>query len=142
MSFFHFFLNYLHLKKIKKKTYIFCTIRKKFLSFTKEEVIRQYIIFLLKKVKNYKSSNIWVEVPFQINKLNKRLDLLVHLEKPYLLIECKAPNVSLTQKTFNQIFHYNKKIKAPYLMVSNGIKSFIFQKNKYNKKFLFLNHIP
>ncbi|WP_185851553.1 type I restriction enzyme HsdR N-terminal domain-containing protein [Blattabacterium cuenoti] len=145
MSFFHFFLNYLHLKKIKNKTYIYCEIRKKFYSFTKEEVIRQYIIFLLKKVKNYKNSNIWVEVPFQINKLNKRLDLLVHLEKkPYILIECKAPNVSLTQRTFNQISYYNKKIKAPYLMISNGIKNFIFQTDtdKYKKKLIFLNYIP
>ncbi|WP_185856035.1 type I restriction enzyme HsdR N-terminal domain-containing protein [Blattabacterium cuenoti] len=143
MSFFYFFLNYLHLKKVKNKTYIYCVIRKKFYTLTQEEVIRQYIIFLLKKVKNYKNSNLKVEIPFQINKLNKRLDLLVHLkERPYILIECKAPNISITQKTFNQISYYNKKIKAPYLMVSNGIKSFIFQVDKYTKKFLFLNHIP
>ncbi|MDR1804691.1 MAG: type I restriction enzyme HsdR N-terminal domain-containing protein [Flavobacteriales bacterium] len=143
MSFFDFFINHLHLKKIKNKIYIYCVIRKKNYSFTKEEVIRQYIIFLLKKVKNYKNSNILVEYPFKINKLNKRLDILVHLkEKPYIIIECKAPNVLLTQKTFDQISRYNKKIKAPYLMISNGIKNFIFQTDKNNKRFDFLNYIP
>ncbi|AWU39089.1 hypothetical protein CPU2_560 [Blattabacterium punctulatus CPU2] len=143
MYFFDFFSNHLHLKKIKNKTYIFCVIRKKFYSFTKEEVIRQYIIFLLKKVKNYKNSDIWVEHPFHINKLNKRLDILVHLnKKPHIIIECKAPNILLTQKIFDQISKYNKNIKAPYLMISNGIKNLVFKTDQYNKKFLFLNYIP
>lgn len=143
MSVFFFFINHLHLKKIQKKTYVFCMIRKKWYPFTKEEAIRQYIIFFLKKVKKYRSSNILVEVPFQINQLNKRLDILVLLKKkPYILIECKAPNILLTQKTFDQISRYNKKIKAPYLMVSNGIKNFVFQTDEYNKKFSFLNDLP
>ncbi|WP_238785209.1 type I restriction enzyme HsdR N-terminal domain-containing protein [Blattabacterium cuenoti] len=118
-------------------------IRKKWYLFTKEEGIRQYIIFFLKKVKKYRSSNILVEVPFQINQFKKRLDILVLFKKkPYILIECKAPNILLTQKTFDQISRYNKKIKAPYLMVSNGIKNFVFQTDEYNKKFSFLNDLP
>ncbi|WP_185878423.1 type I restriction enzyme HsdR N-terminal domain-containing protein [Blattabacterium cuenoti] len=143
MSVFFFFINHLHLKKTKNKTYIFCMIRKKWYPFTKEEGIRQYIIFFLKKVKKCRSSNILVEVPFQINQLNKRLDILVLLKKkPYILIECKAPNILLTQKTFDQISRYNKKIKAPYLMVSNGIKNFVFQTDEHNKNFSFLNDLP
>ncbi|WP_185849774.1 type I restriction enzyme HsdR N-terminal domain-containing protein [Blattabacterium cuenoti] len=143
MSVFDFFINHLHLKKIQNKTYVFCMIRKKWYPFTKEEGIRQYIIFFLKKVKKYRSSNIRVEVPFQINQLNKRLDILVILkDKPYIIIECKAPNILLTQKTFDQISRYNIKIQAPYLMVSNGIKNFVFQTDAYNKKFSFLNHLP
>lgn len=138
-----FIKSYLHLKKIKNRIYIFCVIRRKFYLFTQEEVIRQYIIFLLKKVKNYKNSNIWVEYPFKINQLNKRLDILVQLnKKPHILIECKTPKIPITQKTFDQISIYNKTIKAPFLMVSNGIKNFIFKVDKYNKKFSFLKHIP
>ncbi|WP_185859871.1 type I restriction enzyme HsdR N-terminal domain-containing protein [Blattabacterium cuenoti] len=143
MSIFDFFINHLHLKKIQDKTYVFCIIRKKWYPFTKEEGIRQYIIFFLKKVKKYRSYNIRVEVPFKINQLNKRLDILVILkDKPYIIIECKAPNILLTQKTFDQISRYNIKIQAPYLMVSNGIKNFIFQIDVYNKKFSFLNDLP
>ncbi|WP_185849203.1 type I restriction enzyme HsdR N-terminal domain-containing protein [Blattabacterium cuenoti] len=144
MHYLNFFIKrHLHLKKIKNRIYIFCVIRKKFYLFSQEEVIRQYIIFLLKKVKNYKNSNIWVEYPFKINKLNKRLDILVQFnQKPHILIECKTPKIPITQKTFDQISIYNKIIKAPFLMVSNGIKNFIFQVDKYKKKFSFLKHIP
>ncbi|BBA17496.1 type I restriction enzyme HsdR N-terminal domain-containing protein [Blattabacterium cuenoti] len=140
----NFFIDkHLHLKKIKNRIHIFCVIRKKFYLFTQEEVIRQYIIFLLKKIKNYKNSNIWVEYPFKINKLNKRIDILVQVQKkPHILIECKTPKISITQKTFDQISIYNKTIKAPFLMISNGIKNFIFQIDKNKKQFFFLRKIP
>ncbi|WP_185867123.1 type I restriction enzyme HsdR N-terminal domain-containing protein [Blattabacterium cuenoti] len=144
MYYLNFFIRkYLHLKKIKNKIHIFCVIRKKFYLFTQEEVIRQYIIFLLKEVKNYKCSNIWVEHPMKINMLNKRLDILVQFNrKPHILIECKPPKISITQKTFDQISIYNKVIKAPFLMISNGIKNFIFKVDKKKKKFTFLKYIP
>ncbi|WP_408870367.1 type I restriction enzyme HsdR N-terminal domain-containing protein [Blattabacterium cuenoti] len=128
---------------MKNRIHIFCVIRKRFYLFTQEEVIRQYIIFLLKKIKNYKNSNIWVEYPFKINKLNKRIDILVQLQrKPHILIECKNPKIPITQKTFDQISIYNKTINAPFLMISNGIKNFIFQVDKYKKNFSFLKQIP
>ncbi|WP_341656264.1 type I restriction enzyme HsdR N-terminal domain-containing protein [Blattabacterium cuenoti] len=131
------------MKKMKNRIHIFCVIRKKFYLFTQEEVIRQYIIFLLKKIKNYKNSNIWVEYPFKINKLKKRIDILVQVQrKPHILIECKNPKIPITQKTFDQISIYNKTIKAPFLMISNGIKNFIFQVDKYKKNFSFLKQIP
>ncbi|WP_185852126.1 type I restriction enzyme HsdR N-terminal domain-containing protein [Blattabacterium cuenoti] len=144
MHYLNFFIKrHLRLKKMRNRTYIFCVIRNKFYFLTQEEVIRQYIIFLLKKIKNYKNSNIWVEYPLKINKLNKRLDILVQFnKKPHILIECKIPKISITQKTFDQISIYNQTIKAPFLMVSNGIKNFIFQVDKYKKKFSFLKHIP
>ncbi|WP_185865992.1 type I restriction enzyme HsdR N-terminal domain-containing protein [Blattabacterium cuenoti] len=144
MHIFNLFIKkHLHLNRIKNKIYIFCSIRKKFYSFTQEEVTRQYIIFLLKKVKNYKNLNIWIEFPLQINKLNKRIDILVQLnEKPHILIECKAPKIPIKQKAFDQISIYNTVIQSPFLMISNGIKNFIFQVDSCKKKFSFLKKIP
>ncbi|QIK16464.1 type I restriction enzyme HsdR N-terminal domain-containing protein [Blattabacterium sp. DPU] len=144
MHYLNFFIRrHLHLKMIKNRIHIFCVIRKKFYLFTQEEVIRQYIIFLLKKIKNYQNSNIWVEHPLKVNKLNKRLDILVQFhKKPHILIECKTPKIPITQKTFDQISIYNKIIKAPFLMVSNGVNNFIFKIDKYKRKFLFLKYIP
>ncbi len=80
----NFIKHYLCLKKTKEKNYIFCTIRKKFVLFKKEEITRQYIIFLLKTVKNYKNSNIFVETSIRIQKIIKRLDILV-LDKKKIL---------------------------------------------------------
>ncbi|WP_185872201.1 type I restriction enzyme HsdR N-terminal domain-containing protein [Blattabacterium cuenoti] len=144
MYLFNFFIKkHLYLNQIKNKIFIFCVIRKKFYSFTQEEVIRQYIIFLLKKIKNYTNQNIWVEFPLQINNLNKRIDILVQLNgNPHILIECKSPKIRIKQKTFDQIAIYNNVIQAPFLMISNGIKNFIYKIDKYQKKFIFLKKIP
>ncbi|WP_185872739.1 type I restriction enzyme HsdR N-terminal domain-containing protein [Blattabacterium cuenoti] len=141
MSDFNLFItNYLYLTCVNKKNYIFCNIRKKFYVFSGEELVRQYILFLLQQ-KHYKTSDICIEYPFKINNSNNRLDLLVYKkQKPHLLIECKSPNISITQKTFDQISKYNIKIKAPYLMISNGIKHLICKIN--NHKYLFMDDIP
>ncbi|WP_185878180.1 type I restriction enzyme HsdR N-terminal domain-containing protein [Blattabacterium cuenoti] len=127
-----FIKKYLFLKKKKEKIYIYCTIRKKFLLYKEEEVTRQYIIFLLKKIKKYHTSNILLEYPIYINKFfYKRLDILVKKNnKPHIIIECKSISTVITQKTFDQISLYNKFIKSPYLIISNGLKNFIFKKKK------------
>ncbi|WP_185865003.1 type I restriction enzyme HsdR N-terminal domain-containing protein [Blattabacterium cuenoti] len=142
---FNFFIRKnLILKRINRKIFIFCIKRKKFFSFKKEEVVRQHILFILKNIKNYKDSDILVESSIRINNsLNLRLDILVFFKKkPHILIECKSPNIVITQKTFDQISAYNKFVKSNYLMISNGIKNFIFKKNKQKKKFYFIRYIP
>lgn len=144
MKFFNFFIKKkLYINTIKNNSFIYCIIRKKFFLFSKEELIRQYVIFLLKEIKNYKNSNILVEVPIKINKLSKRLDILVLLNnKPHILVECKSPSIPINQKVFDQIAMYNKIIKSPYLMISNGIKNFVYKVDKYKKNFSFLKYIP
>ncbi|WP_238785644.1 type I restriction enzyme HsdR N-terminal domain-containing protein [Blattabacterium cuenoti] len=140
-----FIKNHLILKKINKKVYIYCTIRKKFFLFKKEEVVRQYIIFLLKKVKKYKEKNIVVEFSIYINKYlcKKRIDILVKSNNnPYILIECKSLYTTINKKTFDQILIYNKYIKSPFLMISNGLKSYILKTNKQQKIISSLNFIP
>lgn len=123
------------------KKYIFCKIRKKFFILKPEECIRQNIIQFLIKKKKYNLSNIRVEITIFFKKIKKRLDIIVYKnKKPYLLIECKAPNIIISQNVFNQINQYNLKIKSKYLMISNGLKHFIYKIKK--KKMIFLKKIP
>ncbi len=137
-----FIKKHLIIKKIKNNIYIFCIIRKKFISFNKEEVVRQYIIFILKN-KNYKDSNFCLEFPIYKNGKLFFLDMLIKKNNlPYIIIECKSPLININQKTFDQISIYNKIINSPYLMISNGIQHFIFKLNKYKKKFFFIKFIP
>ncbi len=145
MNTLHIFINnFLKLKKNREKKYIFCEIRKRYMSFNKEEVIRQYVIFLLKNIGHYKNSNISVESSMKMYESIKRYDVLVRCTKknPYILIECKSPYQKITQKTFDQISMYNQIINASFLWISNGIKNYIFQVNKHKKKYLFIKHIP
>ncbi|WP_185868489.1 type I restriction enzyme HsdR N-terminal domain-containing protein [Blattabacterium cuenoti] len=139
-----FIKKHIKLKKIKNNIYIYCVIRKKLFLFKKEELTRQYIIFLLKKIRNYEYTNILVEFPICINGIHKRTDILViktH-QKPHILIECKSPCIKITQKTFDQISMYNTVINAPFLWISNGITNLLFKIDKLNKKYSFEKKIP
>lgn len=91
---------------------------------TPEEWVRQHVLKWLIIEKNYLASNIGVEGGLKLNTLLKRTDIVAFKNgKPYLLVECKAPSVKITQKTFDQLFRYNAQIKAPLLMVSNGLQN-------------------
>lgn len=98
----------------------------------------------MKKIKKYNESNILVEEFIPINvSVTKRIDILVLKNyKPFIIIECKSYNTIITQKTFDQISTYNKKVKSPNLMISNGIKTFIFKINRYKKEYVFIKNIP
>jgi len=58
------------------------------------------------------------------------------------VVECKAPEVSISQDTFDQIARYNLTLKADYLMVTNGLDHYFCQMNHQEERYLFLKDIP
>ena len=116
-------------KNSENKAAIFDEIRKKFIILTPEEWVRQHVIQFLLQVKNYPKSYINVEKLIKINDLNKRYDVVVYQPNGelFLLIECKAPEVKISQQTFDQIARYNLVLKAKYLMVTNGLNHYFCQ---------------
>jgi hypothetical protein len=132
------------LKSSENKTYIFDVIRKKYVVLTPEEWVRQHIVNFLINKKGYPKSLINVEKQLVINKLIKRTDVIVFTNsgKPHIIVECKAPLVKITQKTFDQIARYNLKVDAKYLMLSNGLEHYYAQLDTENECFVFLKDIP
>ncbi|MEX2639555.1 MAG: type I restriction enzyme HsdR N-terminal domain-containing protein [Balneolales bacterium] len=51
---------------------------------------------------------------------------------PALIIECKAPEIRLTEKTALQIAGYNRTIKAPYLLLTNGVMDACFELDEHS----------
>ncbi len=131
-------------KNSENKVAIFDEIRKKFIILTPEEWVRQHVVLFLLLFKNYPKSYINVEKLIKINDLNKRYDIVVYQPNGelFLLIECKAPEVKITQQTFDQIARYNLVLKAKYLMVSNGLNHYFCQMDFENEKYVFLNELP
>ena len=131
-------------KNSENKVSVFDEIRKKFVVLTPEEWVRQHVVQFLIVSKKYPKSYINVEKSIQINGLTKRYDVVVFYPngKIFLVIECKAPEIKISQETFNQIARYNLNLKASYLMVTNGLNHYFcemdFEKEKYN----FLNDLP
>ena len=113
------------LKEENDITYIFDIIRKKFLVLTPEEWVRQHFIHLMINQFNYPKSLIKLEGGHQYNQLQKRTDLIVYDRngQPFLLVECKAASVELSQKTFEQVCTYNQTVRAPNICISNGKKT-------------------
>ncbi|GAA4025213.1 type I restriction enzyme HsdR N-terminal domain-containing protein [Flavobacterium cheonhonense] len=132
------------LKNSENKVSIFDEIRKKFILLTPEEWVRQHTIQFLLQEKKYPKSYISAEKTITLNGTKKRYDLVVF--KPngelFLLVECKAPEVTITQQTFDQIARYNLKLNADYLMVTNGVNHYFCEMNLEEEKYIFLKELP
>lgn len=110
--------------KIQKeagKDCIFDPLRKTWVVLTPEEWVRQNFIQYLIQVKQYPASLIAIEKTIQLGELKKRFDIVVYKnDAPWILIECKEANVSLTEKTLEQILQYQQVVEANYLVMTNG----------------------
>jgi len=126
------------------KTLILDDIRKKYVAMTPEEWVRQNFLKYLITEKKYPASLIIVEAALKLNTLKKRCDAVVYNNcgKPLLIVECKAPEVDVTQKTFDQIARYNMTYKVNYLIVTNGIKHFCCRIDFKKMNYIFLESIP
>ena len=131
-------------KNSENKVSIFDPIRKKFIILQPEEWVRQHCIQYLIQEKGYPKSLINVEKELTINSLKKRYDIVIYNTDGsiHLIVECKAPKISINQKAFDQIARYNLELNATFLMVTNGLNHYYcnidFEKESYN----FLKEIP
>ena len=132
------------LKNSENNTHIFDVIRKKFVVLQPEEWVRQHCVQYLIHEKNYPISLINVEKELLINGLKKRYDIVVFNSDGslILLVECKAPKVKISQGVFDQIARYNLKLKAPFLMVTNGLNHYFCIMNHDSESFEFLEALP
>ena len=123
---------------------LFDRIRKKHVTMTPEENVRQSIINYLTAEKGYPHMLISVETSLKYANMKKRTDLLINdsAGRPLMLVECKAPDVVLTNKVFEQIAIYNLAIKAPYMLVTNGIKNYCMSVATESTPPRFLSEIP
>ncbi len=131
-------------KNSENKHAVFDAIRKKFVVLTPEEWVRQHVVQHLILDKKYPKSYINVEKKLEINGLTKRYDIAVYQPNGsiFLLVECKAPNITISQNTFDQIARYNLTLNAHYLMVTNGLNHYFCQLDLVNQTYLFLPELP
>lgn len=109
---------------------------------TPEEWVRQQVLESLESECGYPHSLIAVEVPIEVAGLQKRCDAIVYnaAMQPVMLLEFKADTVPLTQKVLDQAAVYNRQLKVPYLVLSNGAQTVVARvlPNQYE----YLNQIP
>ena len=110
------------MKMEKEKRYIFDAIRKTWLLLTEEEWVRQSFVDYLVRTLEYPTAMLALEKGLELNGLKKRFDLLVYnsSHQPWLMVECKAPEVALSEEVLQQVLRYNMSIPVEYIIITNG----------------------
>ena len=131
-------------KLVKGTTQVFDIVRKKYLILTAEEWVRQHFIHFLHLEKNYPLGLMGVEKLVKYNNMSTRADIVLCTNegRPNMIVECKGPNVAISQDTFYQIAKYNFNLKVQYLVVTNGLKHYCCKVNYDSDKIDFLKEIP
>ena len=130
-------------KSNENKRTIFDPIRKKFVILTPEEWVRQHVVHDLLD-KGIGKTRISVEKQFDVMGQSKRFDVVVAGKNASiaLLVECKAPEVNLTQETFDQIARYQLALHADVLMLTNGLQHIYCQIDDKSQSYQFLPEFP
>ncbi len=110
------------IKQEKDKDYIFDSLRKKWLVITPEEWVRQNFVQYLIQVLQYPASLIGLEKEIKVGERKKRFDIIVcnRNAEPWMLIECKAMNVPLSESVLDQALLYHQTVQGNYLVITNG----------------------
>ena len=130
------------IKKENNATYIFDSIRKSWLLMTDEEWVRQNFIKYLIDVSKYPSTSIALEKEIILNGLKKRFDILVYNReiKPWLIVECKGPNIPLNEEVLQQALRYNITVPVQYIIITNGHTTLGWKKE--GSTLQLLNNLP
>lgn len=123
---------------------VYDRLRGKAVALTPEEYVRQHFVNYLINAKGYRQSLMANEVNLRLNGTARRCDTLVYTRelRPLVVVEYKAPDVVISQKTFDQIARYNSVIRAPWLIVSNGISHYCCRYMTETGEYRFMRDIP
>lgn len=132
----------INLKISDKK--VWDVLQKKYVNLTAEEWVRQHMIHFLINEKGYSKNLMQSEYTVDYNNLKKRCDIIVfnNALKPIMIVECKAPHITLNEDTFFQIAKYYSTLKAPLLILSNGIKHIHALIDSRNAAIKYLKNLP
>lgn len=121
---------------------VFDRYRKAYVALTPEEWVRQHFAWYLNEVLNYPRSLTQTEVSIKRYGFQRRCDIVVYDKdvQPVVIVECKAPDVALTDKTLHQAATYNSVLQAPLLIISNGLDHYCLRLT--DGQYSFLETIP
>lgn len=119
-------------------------LRKRWVTLTPEEWVRQNFVRFLIDDREFPAALMNNEISLTQNGIKRRCDTLVadRQGNPLVIVEYKAPNIEITQKTFDQIVRYNMVLRAKYLVVSNGMSHYCCKIDYNNNSYCFLEEIP
>ncbi|MBQ9357324.1 MAG: type I restriction enzyme HsdR N-terminal domain-containing protein [Prevotella sp.] len=126
------------------KRMIFDFLRRRYVSLTPEEWVRQHFVHYLVEHKGYPKGLLANELSLQVGEKRLRCDTVLYdtALHPRMIIEYKAPDIAITQRVFNQITVYNFLLHVDYLIVSNGLQHYCLRMDYERQSCEFLSDIP
>jgi hypothetical protein len=123
---------------------LFDELRKKTIIITPEEWVRQHFVQYLINQKHYPKTLMRLEGGLSFNGMARRTDIVVFnpAGQKILMVECKAPSVSINQKVFDQIARYNMTHKVSLLAVSNGLQHYYCHIDHQQSAYNFIADLP
>ncbi|MGH1366234.1 MAG: type I restriction enzyme HsdR N-terminal domain-containing protein [Calditrichia bacterium] len=104
--------------------------------------MRQHVAYYLNETLGYPRGLTQTEVGIKRYGFNRRCDIVVYKSDmtPILVVECKAPEITLSDKTLQQVAQYNAVLRAPMMVISNGLDHYCLQ--LVDGQYSFLETIP
>jgi hypothetical protein len=123
---------------------VFDIVRNKWVALQPEEWVRQHLLHFLMIDCHFPKGRISVEKKVLLHGMNKRSDIVLYDRDagPLMLIECKAPEIALSNDTFRQAAMYNLTLQVPYLMITNGREALCASIDIKSGNFQILDGLP
>lgn len=123
---------------------VFDPLRKKHVSLTPEEQVRQHFIHWLNAERGYPLQLMASEYTIKLGNKSFRCDIVAFDNnlKPQIIVECKAPGVKLDGTVLQQVLNYNLVLKVPHLIITNGESTCICSYNSQIGRYEFAQDIP
>lgn len=127
-----------------QKPMIYDILRRKHVALTPEEWVRQHFIHYMIECKSYPASLMANEVSLKYGSKSLRADTVLYNRslKPIMIMEYKAPDISITRNVFDQISAYNLLLHVDYLIMSNGMRHYCCKMDYDRRSYTFLTDIP
>ena len=122
----------LRARKTEGRIEVWDEVRGMYLVLTPEEWVRQHTIAYLTAYCGADVHRIVEEYPVRLNGQAQRADIVVvdNEAKPLMVVECKAPEITISQQTFMQVVRYNSVLGARYVAMTNGLQHFCYASTK------------
>ncbi|PKP19008.1 MAG: restriction endonuclease subunit R [Bacteroidetes bacterium HGW-Bacteroidetes-21] len=132
------------IKEVAEKKHIFDPIRKKFVRLSPEEWVRQHVLAYFIQELKYPIGLISVEQSFTVAGYNVRYDIVVFGPEmlPWMLVECKAPGIAISQATIEQATKYNFTEKASWVLATNGLNHLLYKIDYTTRTVVLKNEFP
>ena len=127
---------------MQTKATVWDPLRKKEVTLTPEERVRQWCIGVLASQMQVPMHMMMSEAGFKLGDKQYRADVLVYDRKaqPLMVVECKRPEVELTQEVLDQAVRYNMALNVRYMIITNGTRTYICQRQ--GDRFVFIENVP